>query len=591
LALVCLPVFIGALDLTIVSAVLPALILDLGIPFNTGADEAAWIVSGWIVSGYLLAYTISMLFFGRVSDLIGRRRTYLIALLIFILGSWLVAVAPGAPSQVSYRIARIIQGGRPDRAFATLYALIFARVVQALGAGAMVPTSLALVADLYPPEKRATPLGVIGAVDTAGWVLGHLYGGVMVQWVEWPVLFWLNIPITTLAAILTWWVLRPVALKTGEGHLGRAAAIPLTLALIVLNLESTIEIAQAFLPSIEALQRAGEAVLSVVSGLTVAATTTVVLVATLVLVIRGSRRLEGAGRPDWVGTILIMLALLGLNLGLSAGGELTSGMSFEELAPLPPYALPTVVGAGVLLLIFVWHQWRTSDPLLNLSNFRIRNLSLSSGINLFVGFCLMVGLVSVPLFINTLVYPPPDINRAALVSGYLLGGLTIPMALAAVPGGWLTERFGYRVPTVLGLALALAGFFMARTWVPETPELTIASHMIVAGVGLGLSETPIAAALINAVKATERGMAAALVLIMRLVGMTLGTSAMTTYGLRRWTVLNRRMIAAGETDLGLVAVTTFTQTINEMLLIAAVVCLLALIPAFFFHPRDVMTEA
>ena len=58
----------------------------------------------------------------------------------------------------------------------------------------MVPVSMALVADLFPPEKRALPLGIVGAVDTAGWVLGHLYGGIMVQFMSWPYLFWINLP-------------------------------------------------------------------------------------------------------------------------------------------------------------------------------------------------------------------------------------------------------------------------------------------------------------------------------------------------------------------------------------------------------------
>jgi hypothetical protein len=320
----------------------------------------------------------------------------------------------------------------------------------------------------------------------------------------------------------------------------------------------------------------------------VAATTTLVLLLALALVVRGARRVEGAGRPDWAGILLVTLSLLALNLALSAGGDLSTGVSFEELAPLPAYAVPVLAGAGVLLAAFVWSQRRVEVPLVNLDNFRIRNLSLACGINLLIGFCLMVGLVSVPLFINTLVYPPPDIDRAALVSGYLLGGLTIPMALAAVPGGWLTERVGYRVPTALGLALAVTGFFMARTWTPSTPELTMASHLAAAGIGLGLAATPVATAVINAVQASERGMAAALVLIMRLIGMTLGTSAMTTYGLRRWTTLNQRMVAGGATDFGLVATTTFTQTINEMLLIAAGVCLVALLPALWVRPRDAM---
>src|SRR4051794_2985186 len=170
LALVCLPVFIGALDLTIVSAVLPEVIRSLTIEIQK-LD-----VAGWVVTGYFVSYAISMTFMGKVSDIAGRRLVYLACLAIFFAGSWLVAASPGWPTAVALRVMQLFQD-HPFAGFASLYALIFGRVVQAFGAGAMVPVSMALVADLYPPKKRALPLGIIGAVDTAGWVLGHLYGG------------------------------------------------------------------------------------------------------------------------------------------------------------------------------------------------------------------------------------------------------------------------------------------------------------------------------------------------------------------------------------------------------------------------------
>src|SRR4051794_24855139 len=171
LAIVYLPVFIGALDLTIVSAVLPEVIRSLTVEIQK-LD-----VAGWVVTGYFVSYAISMTFMGRVSDLSGRRTVYLWCLIIFFVGSWLVAASPGWPASIVSRAMKAFQGDVPDPAFAPLYALIFGRVVQAFGAGAMVPVSMALVADLFPPEKRALPLGIVGAVDTAGRGVGHFYGG------------------------------------------------------------------------------------------------------------------------------------------------------------------------------------------------------------------------------------------------------------------------------------------------------------------------------------------------------------------------------------------------------------------------------
>jgi MFS family permease len=575
LALVCLPVFIGALDLTIVSAFLPEVMVDLRLPFQTAADDASW-----VVSGYLLAYTLSVAMMGRISDLIGRRRTYFIALLLFILGSWLVAVASFVPAGWVRTIFRTIQGGRPDQAFMSLYALIGGRVIQALGAGAMVPVSMALVGDLYPPEHRATALGVVGAVDTAGWVLGHLYGGLMVQVVDWPVLFWINIPITTLIAIVTWWQLRRIATSYGEGGLKTPAIITVLIGVGVINLLALVALSRAVTPYI--LDTFTNRLLGIkwLTNLTA-----LVTLAAIILTLTGSRRIGEHSRADWPGTILLAVVLIGLNLGLGGnGGEITLSGDFAESPTFTPMSIAALVITGVALIGFILAERHSKHPLFALSHFRRRNISLASIINLLVGFCLMVGLVSVPLFINMVV--ATDLSEAALLSGILLGTLTVPMAISSIPGGILTA---------LGLLLASVGFFLGRTWTPDVTRTTMGLHMALAGIGLGLTVAPIGTAVINLVKADERGIASAVVLVMRLVGMTLGTSIMTNYGLRRSNILTAQLLAGlGDspdiTALIDTAIRVATMVINEMLLIAALICLAAAIPALFMRPRDTWQE-
>jgi MFS family permease len=148
---------------------------------------------------------VSMTFAGRLSDLYGRRPAYLVCLVIFIAGSILVALTRTPGLQPSF----------------ALEWLVISRVIQALGAGAMVPVSMALVGDLFPPDRRATPLGVIAAVDTAGWVVGHLYGGIMIRlFSDWRLIFWLNVPIGLLAFVLCWRALRD-AQRVQEKRSGR----------------------------------------------------------------------------------------------------------------------------------------------------------------------------------------------------------------------------------------------------------------------------------------------------------------------------------------------------------------------------------
>ncbi|MGB1288937.1 MAG: MFS transporter, partial [Aggregatilineales bacterium] len=179
MAFMAIPVFVGSLDLTVVSAFLPELVIDLGLPFDTGIDDASW-----IITGYLLAYTVSLTFTGRLSDLLGRRLVYTTCLVIFIIGSMIIATLELNPmnpeDNLLYMFYRRI-GQRPDIAYVNLQIIIFGRIVQALGAGALVPVSLALVGDLFPPDQRARPLGLVAAMDTLGWVLGHLYGALFLQ--------------------------------------------------------------------------------------------------------------------------------------------------------------------------------------------------------------------------------------------------------------------------------------------------------------------------------------------------------------------------------------------------------------------------
>src|SRR5512147_957845 len=129
IALVSIAIFIGAMDLTVASAFLPQVVVD----FELNTQQFA--LAGWVVTMYLAAYAVSMTFAGRLSDLYGRRPAYLVCLVIFIIGSFLVAMTrtPGLSPSFS------------------LEWLVISRVIQALGAGAMVPVSMALVGDLFPP--------------------------------------------------------------------------------------------------------------------------------------------------------------------------------------------------------------------------------------------------------------------------------------------------------------------------------------------------------------------------------------------------------------------------------------------------------
>ena len=164
LGILCLGVFSTALDQTVVVAALPSVMLDLEIPL-TDLDKASW-----IVTGYLVSYTVAMPLAGRLSDVYGRIRMFQAALVLFSIGSGLVAVAP-------------------DFSW-----IVPARVLQAFGGGATVPIGLAMAVATVSPERRGVALGLVAASAEAGSVLGPLYGGAIIEWIGWRWIFWLDIP-------------------------------------------------------------------------------------------------------------------------------------------------------------------------------------------------------------------------------------------------------------------------------------------------------------------------------------------------------------------------------------------------------------
>jgi EmrB/QacA subfamily drug resistance transporter len=182
----CFGVFIAADDQTVVVTLLPDMLADLRVGVSE-LDRASW-----AITGYLIGFTAAMPLMGRISDRMGYRRAFLIALAVFTLGSVLVAVSPNIP--------RWLYGGQPEFNW-----LVGTRVFQAIGGGAVIPISIAAAGELVDGKHRAIAYGMIGASAEAGGVFGPLWGGGITTWLSWEWAFWLNIPVTVIAAI---WIMR-----------------------------------------------------------------------------------------------------------------------------------------------------------------------------------------------------------------------------------------------------------------------------------------------------------------------------------------------------------------------------------------------
>jgi MFS family permease len=152
----------ATLDGNIVNVALPTLGAELRAPVDA---------LQWIVNGYLLAITATLVVMGRLGDRLGHRALYAGGLVVFTLGSALCGVAPG------------------------LGALVAARVLQALGASAMMAIGPAVVTASFPPEMRGRALGAVGTVVAIGLTLGPPVGGLILSTLSWRWVFYVNLPV------------------------------------------------------------------------------------------------------------------------------------------------------------------------------------------------------------------------------------------------------------------------------------------------------------------------------------------------------------------------------------------------------------
>lgn len=205
LAAVFAGVFVAADDQTVVVTVLPQIMLDLKTPI-TEIDRASW-----TISGYLLGYVGAMPLIGRLSDIWGHRNVFVAALLLFMAGSAGVALAPD------------------------LNWLIGLRVFQALGAGALVPVSIAIVGDVFPPERRGTALGLVGASAEAGGVIGPLWGGIITRYLAWEWVFWINLPLCAAVIALALALLPPSPRYAAKVDFIGGALITVSIAALTLG--------------------------------------------------------------------------------------------------------------------------------------------------------------------------------------------------------------------------------------------------------------------------------------------------------------------------------------------------------------------
>lgn len=164
---VMLAMFVSAVEATIVTTAMPSIASDLG-----GFSRYSW-----VFSSYLLMSTVTVLIYGKLADLFGRKPILFIGLTLFLIGSILSGFA------------------------ISMEQLIVFRLIQGLGAGAVMPIATTIVGDMYTTKERAKIQGYLSSVWGISAVSGPVIGGLIVQYMNWKYVFWVNVPLGILAMV------------------------------------------------------------------------------------------------------------------------------------------------------------------------------------------------------------------------------------------------------------------------------------------------------------------------------------------------------------------------------------------------------
>ncbi|MGN6250199.1 MAG: MFS transporter [Marmoricola sp.] len=401
LVAVCVGTFMLLLDITIVNVALPDIQQSLDSSF---ADLQ------WVVDAYALTLASALLTSGSLADMYGRRRLYLVGLVVFTGASLLCGAAV---STLMLELARGLQG---------------------IGGAIMFSVSLALLANAFQGKERGVAFGVWGAVTGVAVAVGPVLGGALVSGLSWRWIFFVNLPIG-------------------------AVAVGLTLARVA------------------------------------------------------ESRARTAARPDWPGFVLFTAGLASLVYGLIEAGR--SG--FGDVVVLACFA-----AAAVLLLAFVAVEARGSHPMLDLSLFRLPTFSGGA----VAAFGISAGLFSMLLYL--VLYLQDILGYSALGTGVRL--LVLSGSILAVSGiaGRLSSHVPVRALIGVGLVLVSVGLFLMRGLSASSSWTALVPGLVVAGIGAGFVNPPLASTAVGVVSPDRAGMASGINSTFRQIGIATGIALLGT---------------------------------------------------------------
>jgi len=435
LAVLCSSIFMLLLDTTIVNNAQRK--IQIGLEADLSQIQ-------WILDSYILAYAVLLLSFGRMGDIFGRKKFFVVGTIIFTVASGLCGIAGPLGDVVGMSGAD---------------ALIAARVLQGIGAAMMMPQSLSIISQVFPPEKRGSALGIWGAVVGLGAVTGPLLGGFIATNYPWEWVFLINLPI---------------------GVLGVFASV-------------------RFLP--ETLDP------------------------------------DASKRLDWGGVLLSGASIFMLVYALIEGNHLgwTSGA-----------ILGLIATSVATFLVFLWWELRHPRPMVRLELFRIRNFAIANAMFTILAF----GMLGI--FFPLTIFLQGGLGYSPFEAGLIGAPLSLSMMVAAPLAGRFTDRFGARRPIIAGMGAIVLGIMLLASQVAtDTTWGDLVIPMIITGVGMGLTMSPMTAVAMQEVPRGIAGSASGIINTTRSVGQVLGIAVLGSVLQTRMSVETEDRLARVDLDAGL----------------------------------------
>ena len=493
----------AAIDTYVVVLALPEMMTSVAISAQDLQRAAP------IISGFLLGYVAILPLIGRVADLRGPVPVLVASLVTFTIGSLVTAVG--------YDLAFVVAG----------------RFLQGLGGGGLVPATMALVAALYPVERRGMPLGIVSGVQEIGSVLGPLFGAAVLSVSSWRAIFAINAAVALLLVVVVRALRDPADpdspdLDTGSDRRPLPDLVAIT-ALVVLagcallvifppdRLYLDLTYGELFTPTIGSGRWLSPLGLLAIVSLLVVLVRCVVAPRPLVDARSWGRSLLAA---DLAGAAYLAVALGGVVLAFA-----TADPEVSVFSPQGPWLL---AGSALAVVGLVVHLRRSANPLVPRGTLRARPAWGALVVSLLVGWALIAALVDIPLFARTTTYDT-QLGAALVLLRFL-----VALPVGAVLGGYLVRRVPAGIITAVGMTLSAGSFLVMSTWGAtslDSPASTI--PLVAGGLGFGLALAPVNAAILATTRDDTHGIASALVVVARMVGMLVGISVLTTWGLAR----------------------------------------------------------